>query len=159
MGDEIETFGESTLDDSSFHGFFPEKIPVLLDGNRPEEDVYSCFFSEAENYTASVTAEYFLNPRDISLLELMCLARNDFVDAGNSLKSGGFMELEFEMKNGIHITRIPLALLDTMLSDAISRISPLMKHFESEARIRKYSFSHVYPKVNPALYDNDADEE
>jgi hypothetical protein len=157
--DESDTFEQSELDESELSAFFPENVPVLLDANHPEENVYSCFFSEAQNYTASITAEYFLKPVEASLLELMCLARNDFVDAGNSLKSNGFMELELEMKNGIRITQIPLALVDRILAESILRKSPLTIHFEPETRIRKYCFAQVYPKVNPILYENDTDDE
>lgn len=83
--EEEEAYGETVLDRSTIFAFQPENIPVMADTQHPD-DVYSCFFSEAAHYVASVTAEYFLKPQNITVLELMCLARIDFVDAGNELE-------------------------------------------------------------------------
>lgn len=140
------------------HDFFPESIPVLRDPNHPDDFVYSCFFSESTHFVTSVTAEYFLKPHEVTVLELMCLARRDFIDEGNSLKNQGHMELEFTQRSDIRITRIPLDLLDNILSEAISRKSPLTMNFDPETRIQKYCDSQVFPRVNPMLYDEFDDD-
>jgi hypothetical protein len=69
------------------------------------------------------------------------------------------MELEFTRNNDIRITRIPLSALDTILSDAIARKSPLTSNFAPEIRIEKHCASQVYPQVNPLLYDEFDDDD
>lgn len=142
------------------HLFFPEKIPVIRDMNHPDDDVYSCFFSESTHYVASVTAEYFMNPGEATVLELMCLARNDFVEEGNSLKDDAFMELELATRNDVKISKISLKLLEKILADAIVRKSPITQNFAPSVRIQKYCDTQVFPKVNPMIYEEyDGDDE
>lgn len=142
------------------HLFFPEKIPVIRDMNHPDDDVYSCFFSESTHYVASITAEYFVNPSEVSVLELMCLARNDFVEEGNSLKEDAYMELELATRNDVKISKISLKILEKILSDAIARKSPISQHYAPSVRIQKYCDLQVFPKVNPMIYaEYDDDEE
>lgn len=65
------------------------------------------------------------------------------------------MELEFAKGNQIHITRIPLPLLDTVLSGAISRKTKSFENMKPEDRIIRYAASYVYPHVNSLLYSDE----
>jgi hypothetical protein len=62
------------------------------------------------------------------------------------------MELERADDSRVHVTRIPLLFVDTILAGAISRKSKILDHLKPEDRIIKYAISHVYPRVNPELY-------
>lgn len=153
--EETTSFEELTLEQSSIFQFRPEVLPVIMVDQNSCEQSYSCFFSESSYFLASITPEYFQNPLDVSVLELMCLARIDYVDEWNELQRDGYMELERADDTRVHITRIPLQLVDAVIASAISRKSKILDHLKPEDRIIQYAISHVYPRVNPELYHDE----
>jgi hypothetical protein len=78
--EETTSFEEFTLEPSSIFQFRPENLPIIAVDQNSCEQTYSCFFSGVSRFVASITPEYFRNPQDVSVLELMCLARIDYVD-------------------------------------------------------------------------------
>lgn len=78
---EGDRFDETALNETSLDAYFPEKLPILTNPNRKDREEYACYFSELENYVSSISPEHFTNPNGLTVLEMMCLAYIDFLQA------------------------------------------------------------------------------
>lgn len=154
-GNQGEGYEEHRLDERTYSDFHPESAPLTIHTHEIDEGEYSCFFSDAEVFVSSVSAEHFEEPADMNLLDLMCLAYTDFLEAGNDLDSPRVsMNVELERECvGRYITIIPAPLLERVIGESVARIDLELADLPLSDRIWKYVQKSVLPRVNAKVYD------
>jgi len=151
---EGDRFDETALDETNLDAYFPERLPILTNPNGKDREEYACYFSELDNYVSSISPEHFTNPSGLTLLEMMCLAYVDFLQAGNDFDTAKhLMVVKCERNSvGVELKTIPLSLVRRLISDSIARKDVRFSNFSPENRIWKYAQSAVLPRVNPEVY-------
>lgn len=149
-----EGYEENRLDERTYSDFQPESLPLAMNSNEIDEGEYSCFFSNEDVFVSCVSAEHFDEPENMKLLDLMCLAYTDFLEAGNVLGNSR-VDLNVELDRegiGRSVTTIPGLLLERVLAEAIARSDLQLASLPFSERIWKYVQKAVLPRVNAKVY-------